>query len=192
MKKGGFLLFLGFLLIAGSLSMLALSFWQSREAEGQSDQYVQAIEELLPERSSGFPGMYSNPQMPSLQVEGEDFVALMEIPAFGTTLPVGSTWDAGKTDVFPCRFWGSLYDSTMIIGGSAHPGQFDFFDRLEPGAAITVTDMMGCEYAYCVARIDRVRSASYERLSEGDFPLVLFAPNQFATEYLIVRCDFPM
>ena len=70
MKKGGFLLFLGFLLIAGSLSMLALSFWQSREAEGQSDQYVQAIEGLLPERSSGFPGMYSNPQMPSLQVEG--------------------------------------------------------------------------------------------------------------------------
>ena len=189
MKKGTIFLLLGIILILASLAMLVFAQYQTRQSEGEAAHVANTIDSLLPERSSGFPGMYSNSQMPVLQVEGNDFIALVDIPGFGITLPVGSSWDTGKLSSYPCRFWGSLYDNSMIIGGSGQSGQFDFFDRLSPGASIVVTDMMGCEYSYSVTRIDRTHSATYERLCEGAFPLVLFAGNRYATEYLIVRCE---
>lgn len=189
MKKGSIFLVLGILLILASVTMLLFSRYQTSHADGEAARLSQTIDTLLPQRSQGFPGMYSNPQMPVLQVEEQDFIALVDFPGFGTTLPVGSSWDTGKLSSFPCRFWGSVYDNSMILGGSSQEGQFDFFDRLDPGATVIVTDMMGCEYTYTVTRIDRASSATYERLSEGGYPLVLFAGNAFSTQYLIVRCD---
>ena len=189
MKKGTILQVLGISLILVSLSLLVFSQYMIHQSSGNTMHLVETIDTLLPKRTSGFPGMYSNPQMPVLQVEENDFVALIDVPGFGTVLPVGSSWDTHKLSSYPCRFWGSIYDNSMIIGGCSLPGQFDFFEKLDPGSTIIVTDMMGIEYTYTVVRIDHATSATYERLCEGSFPLVLFAGNRYSTQYLIIRCE---
>lgn len=189
MKKGSLFLITGILLIMGSLGVLLFNQYQIRQSAGQAANLVQIIEPKLPMHASGFPGMFSNPAMPVLEIDDQDFCALVDFPGFGTLLPVSSSWDTRNLSAYPSRFWGSIYDNSMIIGGSGQDGQFDFFDQLNPGAVVSVTDMLGFEYSYTVSRIDRAKSVTYERLCEGGHPLVLFAGNLFSTEYLIVRCD---
>ena len=89
---------------------------------------------------------------------------------------------------YPCRFHGSVYDGTLVIGGYDQVGQFDFFDRINPGAHIYVTDMTGTEFEYHVVRIDRAKEINAEKLMNQNAGLTLFVRNRYSMEYLIVRC----
>lgn len=179
---------LGFLLILGSLGLLLFSRFQSQQGQLHAQEMVRQIRAVLPDSGAGLPGSYSDPRMPVLQVEGQDVACLLEVPAYGLTLPVAASWDSKLTASIPCRFYGSVYDGTMIIGGSDQPGQFDFFTRLDPGDRFRVTDMLGAEFSYTVQRIDRSKTADYEKLSQGDFPLTLFVRSTYSMEYILVRC----
>ena len=104
------------------------------------------------------------------------------------TLPVAGSWDAGKVNSYPCRFWGTVYDGSLIVGGADQPGQFAGFDRIFDGSAVTVTDMTGAEFSYVVDRVERSKSAQAEVLMAGEADLTLFARDAYSLEYVILRC----
>lgn len=149
---------------------------------------VTQIEELLPEKTPGFPGSVSDSAMPVLEIGGTDYIALIEVPAYGVTLPVAGRWDTGKLSHYPCRFWGSVYDNSLVVGGSDQTGQFDFCDQINPGAEITVTALNGEEFTYSVERVDRADHAEADWLMQDDYDLTLFARSAFSLEYIAVRC----
>jgi len=126
--------------------------------------------------------------MPVLSVEGQDVVAVVELPAYGVRLPVGSTWDAGGVTAYPRRFSGSAYDRTLVIGGSDRAGQLDCLERVEIGDTVTVTDMTGGVFTYEVTRADRFDSAETEKLVDPATHLTLFVRDTYALEYVLVRC----
>lgn len=189
MKRAAkFLLPIGCVLIAASLGLLLFLQVQTRQAQETNLRMVRTLESLLPEPWPGLAGAYSNTEMPILELEGEDLLALLEVPAYGVRLPVAAHWDKGTAACRPCRFWGSAYDQSLIVGGSDRPGQFDFFDRIETGAAVTVTDMTGCRFAYVVERVERSASAEAEILLAGDTDLTLFVRDARLGEYILLRC----
>ena len=156
----------------------------------KSHQTVTKILELLPDRTTGIPGIYSSSGMPILEIDGVDYMAVVEIPAYGNTLPVSDKWDSGKLYTSPCRYFGSAYDHTLVIGGVDSPGQFDFCDKIQHNATITVTDMTGSQFNYTVARIDRSKHADNGWLMHPDFDLTLFCRDTLSMEYIAVRCNF--
>lgn len=178
----------GILLICASLGLLLYTHLHADSARTAAKELAGKIEASLPERSAGLPDSYTSSQMPILQIDGQDFVGLIQAPDYGCKLPVYDRWDTGKLQDYPCRFTGSVYDSSLIIGGSGQTGQFDFFSRLDIGERITVTDMLGAEFCYRVARVDRADHAEAERLINEEFDLTLFARSPYALEYMIVRC----
>lgn len=189
MKKLHNLFFLsGVLLMAASLCLLLFTQLRSSRAEAVCAEAVSKIEALLPERMAGLPGAYANPEMPVLQIDGQDYACLLEVPGFGITLPVASQWD--RKDVFshPCRFFGSAYDNSLIIGGADQSGQLDFLSRLDIGDSIRITDMNGTEFRYAVSQIDRSSSADYEVLASQAYGLTLFVRSSHFREYILVRC----
>ena len=181
---------LGLLLILISLALTfgrgLLGWYNGRQSEKITDR----IEAILPQRTIGSPEAYANSDMPVLQLNGKDFSGLIRFPAYGVCLPMGSSWDGYSIYAYPCRFWGSVYDHSLIIGGSSQKGQFDFFDRLVPGDALVVTDMVGAQFSYEVSRIDRRNHADMETFLETDSDLVLFARDNGTLDYMIVRCTF--
>ena len=189
MKKLSNLFFLlGILLMAVSLSLLLFTQFRASRSEAVCAVTVRKIEDLMPQRTAGLSGGYSNPEMPVLQIDGQDYVCLLEVPGYGITLPVANQWDRGDVFSHPCRFFGSAYDDSLIIGGADQPGQLDFMSRLDLGDSIRITDMTGAEFRYEVSRIDRASSADYDVLASQAYTLTLFVRSSHFHEYILVRC----
>lgn len=189
MRRAGKVIFiLGCLLIV--LSFLLL-FWlqvQTKQAERTNAEIVQIMETILTDRREGTKDADKKTDMPTLELHGEDFIALLEIPSHGLKLPVCNVWDKGKVVMYPCRFYGSADSGTLIIGGYDQPGQFDFFDRIPNDSVVTITDMTGTTFSYVVDHVERSTSADAEVLIDDEADLTLFVRDAQVLEYIILRC----
>ena len=188
MKKSRRLQLLGLGLILCGLLALQVNYWMGQRAQTENKQAVQQIQAILPPRTPGVTDHYSDMQMPSLQVGGMDYVALIEVPKFGVQMPVRSQWSRLQVGSCPCRFYGTVYDGSLVVGGDHSEGQFAFLSQIQNGDAVLVTDMTGAQFAYRVSMIYRADSASAEELMDEGYDLTLFARNSAGLEYIIVRC----
>jgi len=179
---------LGCLLIAGGLTLLLVWQTKTKQAVRSNAEIVQTMERILPERRQETQDPGWTIDMPALEIGGEDFIALLEIPAYGLKLPVCGVWDKDTVVSHPCRFCGTAYNGSLVLGGSDQPGQFDFFDVIQNGADITVTDMTGGVFSYVVERVDRSDSAQAEILADAAWDLTLFVRDAQLLEYIILRC----
>ena len=187
-RKAPFFLILGIFLVALSLCFAVIVQLQLRTGAKTCQTVIAEMENLLPERTSGILGSSSNSGMPVLEINGADYVAILEIPAFGITLPVADNWSSAKLSRSPARFSGSVYDKALVIGGADYPRQFDFCDEIAHGDMVIITDMTGARFSYSVSRIDRASRAEAQWLENAAYDLTLFCRNTFSMEYLAVRC----
>lgn len=190
MKKRKFPLFLvlGICLILLSISMVLVFQIRMHLGVQHSQIILSSMEQILPERTTGVPGSYLTSAMPVLEIEDEDYVAMLEVPSFDVALPVADRWDSNNLSRSPCRFFGSAYDKTLIIGGADYPLQFGFCDEIEHGVVITITDMTGAQFSYSVSRIDRAKHAETQWLQNEEYDLTLFCRSAYSMEYIAVRC----
>ena len=174
------------------ISLCLFLGFQIRQEVGvrQCRRILSDIEAVLPDETAGVPGLQTNPGMPMLEMEGTDYVAILDIPSFGLTLPVADLWDSNRLFRSPARFYGSAYDNTLILGGADDPRQFGFCDKIQPDAQVTVTDMTGARFTYTVSRVERAKHAETAWLMDTGGALTLFCHDSYTMEYIAVRCDF--
>ena len=187
-KKFPIIPVLGAMLVLVSLLLLIGAQLQAHMGVVRSGNIVSKIHEVLPEKMVGVPGSYPNSHMPVMEIDGTDYVALIEIPDFGLALPVADKWDRDNLSYTPTRFSGSAYDSTFVIGGADYAGQFGFCDKIGQGAIVTVTDMTGAQFVYRVSAVDRAKHAETQWLMDNAWDLTLFCHDIFSMEYIAVRC----
>ena len=187
-RKRPLLIVLGICLILVSLCLMLIFGIRMHTGTQKSKKVLSQITALLPERTQGLPGIYPYSTMPVLEIDGVDYVVMLEIPAFGVILPVADQWDSKNLHSAPTRFSGSAYDHTLVIGGADYPGQFSFCDKIDNGAVITVTDMTGARFTYTVFRVDRAKHAESQWLLSADYDLTLFCRDAYSLEYIAVRC----
>ena len=125
--------------------------------------------------------------MSVLSIDGVDFVGILEVPKFGSALPICADW--GKVSQYPCRLGGSVYDRTIQIGGTSQKGQYDFYREISVGDAVYFTDMEGNRYSYQVTDIHYAKHADQTALQREDAALTLFVQNVFALEYIVIFCN---
>ncbi len=188
-RRFSFLLSLGITLIAISLIFVVAFQVRLHIGSSKGEEIAVSMKEILDERSKEVTGDVSDKLMPILEIEGTDYVAMLEIPSQDVTLPVASGWDKNKLHVSPARFYGSCYDKTLVIGGGDYSHQFSFCDKLDVGEVIILTDMTGRQFGYTVSRVDRSRNATREWLTENDCDLTLFCQDLESMKYLAVRCE---
>ena len=179
----------GIVLLAGAAVLLL--FWQVgiHTAERRAETYVHAIRTLIPEPQGAVPEERRDNTMPVLSVKGTDFIGILEMPRHGSALPVCADW--GKPHRYPCRFDGSVYNTTLQIGGTSQKGQFDFFREISVGDSVYFTDMEGNRYGFTVADLLYSEHTDQAALHARDAALTLFIKNIYAFEYVIVFCDIP-
>lgn len=179
---------LGIGLILCSLCLLLVHQIRLSAGARTCREAVSQIQSLLPERTQGVPGTYPNTNMPVLEIGGTDYCGILEVPAFGITLPVANHWDGKKLLSAPRRYYGSVYDGSLVIGGADDARQFAFCRQIQIGAVITVTDMTGAQFSYTVSSVDRTRYADTAWLTQSGCQLVLFCRDPASFGYLAVRC----
>ena len=183
-----FLLILGTCLIVFSLCCVIVVQLRQYDGAKNCQEVAMEMNKLLPDRTPGVPGVYSDSVMPVLEINGADYVALLEIPAQGVVLPVADQWNSMGLSNSPARFSGSAYDKSLVIGGVDHPRQFGFCDEIKHDAVLSITDMTGAQFSYILSRIDRSKHAQTQWLQNEEYDLTLFCRSAYSMEYIAVRC----
>ncbi len=182
------LIVLGVLLLLGGAALFGYQSLAARRAEGEARQWVTTLREGMPPARDGVPEKGTDPRMPQRELEGENFVGILEVPSFERTLPIGALWKREKATRFPCRYGGSLYENNLILGGSDGPGQLDFVKQISNGDTVFITDLTGLRVEYRVTEIRQTKDVSTTNLAaEGE--LVLFARNTYSLDYTVIRCE---
>jgi sortase A len=177
----------GICLLVVAIGVLVFWQWQIHDSAEKAAYYVATLRTLMPQPQGAVPEERRDNTMSTLSIDGIDFVGLLEIPRYGSALPVCADW--GAPSKYPCQFYGSIYERTMQIGGTSQKGQYDFYREISVGDAIYFTDMEGNRYAYSVTDVRYEKSADQAALQRKDASLTLFIKNIYALDYIIIFCD---
>ncbi len=177
----------GVCLLIIAIGVLIFWQWSIHTSARKAEYYVNTLHSLMPESQGAVPEERRDNTMSTLSIDRIDFVGLLEIPRYGSALPVCADW--GTPAKYPCQFYGSIYNRTMQIGGTSQKGQFDFYREISVGDAVYFTDMEGNRYAYAVKDIRYEKSADQTALQKKDASLTLFIKNIYALDYIIIFCD---
>ena len=192
MKMKGFsiqkiCILVGICLLVGAIVILALWRWNINNSEKRAQYYVDTLQALIPEPQNAVLEERRDNTMSVLSVDGTDFLGIVALPRYKSTLPVCADW--GKTSKYPCRFSGSVYDRTVQIGGTSQKGQYDFYRDISVGDSLFFTDMEGNRYSYEIKDIRYEENADRSTLDCEESSLTLFIKNVYAFEYIVVNCQ---
>ena len=174
------------LLFAGGLILVSWQ-WNIHSSIEKSEEYVKTIKTLIPRPQGAVLEERNNNALPSLTVDGKDFVGIIEMPRYESALPVGADW--GNLTKYPRRFDGSIYNGTLQIGATTQKGQYDFYREISVGDTVIFTDVEGNRYTYAVTNLRYEKHADQTALNREESELTLFIKNVYDFEYLIVSCD---
>ena len=177
----------GIALLVAAAVLMGLWQWHIHTSAQQAQQYARRLHGLIPTPQSAVPEPRRDNTMAVIPLEGKDFVGLIELPRYGSTLPVCDDW--GRPSQYPCRLSGSAYDGTLQIGGTTQAGQYDFYREISVGDRLYFTDVEGNRFAYTVTELRYAAHADQEALQSCGAPLTLFLKNVYAMEYLLIFCD---
>lgn len=169
--------------------ILIFFFWQLNihSSMKKSDSYIKSLHTLIPTPQGAVLEERRDNTMPILSVEGTDFVGILEMPRYGSELPVCADW--GNVTKYPCRLSGSVYDRTLQIGATSQKGQYDFYREISVGDTAIFTDMEGNRYTYAVTDLRYVKNVNGSTLESENSALTIFIKNVYDFEYLLVFCN---
>lgn len=179
---------IGAILILSSVSLVIITASLEKNAQKNSRIIAERMLSLMPEIQNAQADDRIDTSMSSLNIDSTDFCAVLEIPRYGACLPVATKWDKTRVRMYPCRYTGSIYDGTLVIGGADSRGQLDFLSDITEGDAVLLTDTEGNCYAYKINAIELADIASTETLISDECDLVLFARNTYSSGYTVIRC----
>ena len=189
MKKqtSRFCVLIGICLLVIAAFVLISWQWGIHKSQQEAAKYVQTIRTLIPEPQSAALEERRDNAMSALSVQGKNFVGVLEMPAFGSALPVCADW--GEVFQYPCCLSGSVYDRTIQIGGTSQKGQYDFYREISVSDSVFFTDMEGNRFSYVVTDIRYEKHADQTALQRKDAALILFIKNIYSFEYIIIFCN---
>lgn len=176
----------GAILVVASIGLLVYSM---RGYEIDTNNAIVQIEKLLPKITQSVPQEKGNNAMSSMEIDGESYVALLEMDMYKFKMPVRSVWDEKAVEAVPCRYSGSVYNNTLVIAATDAEGQMDFVNSVNTGDRLTVTDMRGEQFSYKVVKVENSNTATAEELNTDEFDLTIFVEYSGPTDYLFIRCD---
>lgn len=180
---------LGVALLLGTAGMLLSSSLLARQGSKDAAQILEKAQTLMPQAADRVPEERGNNKMASMEIDGVNVVGVLSFTGYGRTLPLAGDWDTTLVSSMPCRFTGSIYDTSLIIGAVDGETQLSFASRMEVGDEVVLTDMEGGRYTYQVEAIQHAKHATLEKLQAGDYALTIFVKDSNTSQYLLIRCQ---
>lgn len=141
--------------------------------------------------SSGeIPDYILNPDMdmPEVEVDGISCIGTLEIPSLDLNLCVASTFTYEIMQEIPCRYYGSVYKSNMVIIAHNYWFHFGRLNTLKSGDKVIFTDASGNCFKYSVDAMDVVSPESVAEVTNGKWPLTLVTCTLDSQNRVVVRC----
>ena len=150
---------------------------------------LQTPEDAASEQTE-LPDYILNPdmEMPTEEVEGNDYIGVLEIPSSEISLPVMSEWSYPNLKTSPCRYSGSAYTGNLVIAAHNYRTHFGPIKNLTVGAQITFTDVKGRCFSYEVAVVEVLEPTAIQDMISEEWDLTLFTCTPGGQARVAVRC----
>ena len=180
---------LGVLLLLAAGGLYAYNRYEDAHAGAEAQTVVadlqQKVETPEPETESG----PLDPELPVVEIDGNEYVGEISIPAIGIDLPVMSEWSYPKLKISPCRQFGSSRTDDLVIAAHNYESHFGKIGTLALGDEVRFTDMDGIENHYTVSAIEVHDPTDVEAVEHSGHDLVLYTCTYGGKTRIVVFCD---
>lgn len=187
-KLGTLLICVGAAMVLAAAALFAWNWRESNTAGELSDEVLPQLVEEIRERKD-VPVDPLSQQMTAVLVEGYEYVGFLSLPVLGLDLPVMADWSEAQLKLSPCRYYGSVKGSDLVICAHNYARHFGRLTELKTGDEILFTDLEGTVSRYAVADIQVLGPDAVEDMTSGDYPLTLFTCTYGGKSRVTVRCD---
>lgn len=198
-KLGRCFLFLGILLLCGSLSLYLSNQQEDSQAEQGSMEVLPKLIEEIPEEPDPqilaerlVPMEFREPEtfeMTEVEIDGYGYIGYLSIPALELNLPVMGSWDYKRLQIAPCRYYGSIGGEDLVLMAHNYASHFGRIDELQSGDSVCFTDMDGISTWYQVTLRDLLPPTAVEEMTSGGSDLTLFTCTYGGRSRVTVHCD---
>lgn len=182
----------GIVMIVAALGLAGYNFHQEKLAEQTSEEILEKFrfEEVEDLAENELPDYERHPEkeMPAIQIDGNSYIGILEIPAYNLELPVMADWSYPKLRVAPCRYAGSVYTNDLIVAAHNYSRHFGQIKNLLSGDEIRFWDVNGNCFIYEVAEIEELGSTAVEEMEAGEWDITLFTCTYGGRARVTVRC----
>ena len=204
-KKAVVLIALGLLLLVGAAALVIYNKWESIVAERESAAILQALEDAMQENlhpEDYIPeGNGEDPDltMPTVEIDGYEYIGRITIPCISIDLPVLAEWDDTRLWINPCRYTGNYKTDDMVICAHNLDSHFGGLLSIGIGEKVVFTAVDGTVYNYIISNRETVQPTSIDEMilnmnnakEEGgleDWDLTLFTCHLGGQTRCAVRC----
>lgn len=208
-KKSTAFMAIGSLLLIASLGLTVYNINDNQRAGFEAGYIAEQLESGLAENTleqktqkdrvhfapetaaEEIPDYILNPEMdmPTTQIDGADYIGILDMPTLGLKLPVMSDWNYPSLKIAPCRYSGSAYKGNFVIAAHNYTYHFGTIKNLGIGDRITFTDSDGNVFQYQVAAIETLDPYAVEDMVAGGWSLTLFTCTVGGQSRVTVRCE---
>lgn len=198
-QPGAWLMQGGLLLIAAAVLLTGYNLWDDWRANKAAGQVLEQMYGMVGTQGQSsadpdeqkIPDYILNPdmEMPTVEVDGHDYIGTLDIPSLQLSLPVMNDWSYPQLKISPCRYAGTAYQSGFVIAGHNYRRHFGLLSCLAAGDCVIFTDVDGNMFYYQVEEIQILEPAEIEDMITGDWDLSLFTCTLGGRTRLTVRCD---
>ncbi|MCC8121754.1 MAG: sortase [Oscillospiraceae bacterium] len=191
MRKGGAVLMaLGGVLILAALALLLYNRWDNARAGSAAQTVLEALQEESADSDVDLP-IYNQPTdggMDTVTLDGYSYIGTLTIPALELELPVMDQWSYPGLKIAPGRYAGSVWTDDLVICGHNYQRHFGTLKYLEPGDALSFTDVNGTVFHYEVGEVVVLQPTQIEDMMESGWDLTLFTCTTDGRTRVTVRC----
>jgi LPXTG-site transpeptidase (sortase) family protein len=200
-RKFMFVTYIGVLTIFLSATVYGLDFYEDYKIYSNNLRVSQILREHIEERKDAVketepraehygeesPGEYTDDSPGLIEIDGEFYFGIINIPALDLELPVNNEWNVAALEASPCRFLGDFTGSLIIC---AHNYRFHFANiaKLSAGDIIIITDAAGGEHIYAVELTEIISGTDVDGMINTRYDLTLFTCTPDGDARITVRC----
>ncbi len=191
-KRTKILISIGLLLIFAAAVLAIYNIVTDVIAGKASRELVSELDTMISEGGSAdeVPDYVLNPniEMPTVELDGTDYIGLLVIPSLELELPVASDWNYKQLRISPCRYTGSAYLDSLVICGHNYSTHFGNLKDLYLGSSIIFIDADQNRFVYKVVAVEELPPTAVEEMTIGDWDLSLFTCTLGGRSRVTVRC----
>ena len=190
---------IGILCLLAAFCLTAYNIWSDAQAGETADSALQQMKQLqdntvqdtVNPSEEEIPDYILNPEMdmPTQNIDGQDYIGTLVIESLGLSLPIISEWSYPRLQIAPCRYAGSAYLDNMVIAAHNYKSHFGHLKNLSQGDTVTFTDIDGNVFNYQVVEIETLPPYSIQEMTSGDWDLTLFTCTIGGQARVTIRCE---
>ena len=187
----------GSLFLTAALCLTIYNIYDAKRAEEAAKAVVPELKTTIEEAGEelekiehGQNAVFTSPdrEMPSIEIDGERYIGILEIPSVDLTLPIMGTWSYSGLRTAPCLYKGSVYQDNMVIAGHNYARHFRPIKRLPVGTKLYFTDGENRRFEYEIGWVEVLDGTQVEEMISGEWDLTLFTCTYGGEARYAARC----